>query len=96
MNISWIRWSLLSIVKRKYKISIQRKGYQILVQDHNCTYHQSQVNISWLKMVPLGQRKDTGYRLAGLIGSSTEIIISVGIKAIQGTDMVEVGPLLAI
>ena len=24
------------------------------------TYHQSQLKSSWLKMVPLGQRKDTG------------------------------------
>ena len=33
-------------------------GYVRTVLDS--TYHQSQLNNSWLKMVPLGQRKDTG------------------------------------
>ena len=33
------------------------------------TYHHSQVKISWLKMVPFGQRKDMGYILLLLAGS---------------------------
>ena len=33
------------------------------------THHHSQVNTSWLKMVPLGQRKETGTRAWALSGS---------------------------
>ena len=33
------------------------------------TYHQSQLKSSWLKMVPLGQRKDTGYSVSGFTAS---------------------------
>ena len=35
-------------------------SWEWLVGLLDSTYHQSQLKSSWLKMVPLGQRKDTG------------------------------------